>query len=233
MAIFRPGPLVGNISGNLGSINFVFSSRGTHVRRARNTTNRKTKAQLTRTALANQAHTEWNKISASLQTAWKYQAQTLLFKNRLGIPRRLSPFQLFLKFFLQPQILPVNWQTYTPRLIQTAPPQTFQVIPHLITDWQGFTTPDPAGDEVIANVQISRPHRFKQLTIYKNWFTIIPAIKSLNPFLIYDPDTEDPRLQSVVQFEILAFRVRWVRNVGNYQGIQSAPLTTFAAVRVP
>lgn len=97
MAIFRPAPLLGAISGNLQGVNFVLT-KGSPIVRAR----------IRRTKQSDQRHTimrgrlqivrhAWQNLTEEQRTAWRQTANDFPHKNRLGIATRITGFNLFVK----------------------------------------------------------------------------------------------------------------------------------------
>lgn len=97
MAIFRSGPLIGAISGNLGGLCFVQTKAGPVIRkrnvRTKQTSNRQT---LIRTAFSTN-RARWRAITDNQRTAWRQSAASILLPNRLGVRRNLSGYQLYMK----------------------------------------------------------------------------------------------------------------------------------------
>lgn len=100
MSIFRSGPLVGPISGNLSGVNFVHARGSQVVRPAIFASDRATAPQLQRRALMSNITDRWREADPFVREAWTKAAATMLFRNRLGVPRHLSPLQLIFKYML-------------------------------------------------------------------------------------------------------------------------------------
>jgi len=100
MAIFRPGPLIGAISGDLGAINFR-ATRGTPTVALRSSKSRRNTPQtaLVRAGLERTA-TRWEALTDAQRQAWTDYAAFLHETNRLGVSRRLSGRQAQSKFIL-------------------------------------------------------------------------------------------------------------------------------------
>lgn len=108
MAIFRPSALVQNISGSVGGVTFALGPRGSILKHR--PARRKTAPEMlipwnqessTDTMPAGQILTElktaWQNLTDTQRLSWRNLAQQLPTRNRLGIRRPLSGFQLFLQ----------------------------------------------------------------------------------------------------------------------------------------
>ncbi len=98
MALFRPGPLINAISGDVGGVNFASSRYGPLIRRKATRTNKQTRPQLIRRARFAQAKYFYHQLTPDQREAWRALSKTWTQTNRLGIPQTLSAFQLYLKF---------------------------------------------------------------------------------------------------------------------------------------
>lgn len=97
MAIFKPGAIVGGISGSVGGATFV-NSRGSSVLRKRKTRNgRRSQGSVNQSAILQNSITRWRNFSAENKTLWNNAASNATFANRLGQQRNLSGYQYFLK----------------------------------------------------------------------------------------------------------------------------------------
>lgn len=98
MAIFRPGPLIGAISGVVGGAAFVVASRGTIVRQTRRRTStssvnlQRSQSDFTATIRL------WPQMLPSTRAAWNAAASSYFTTNRLAERVHLSGFQLYMKF---------------------------------------------------------------------------------------------------------------------------------------
>jgi len=100
MAIFRPGPLVGSISGNLGAVNFR-STKGAPTIAMRTTKSRirTPKTMLVATGLERTAN-EWAGLTDAQRQAWSDYARFLNRTNRLGISHSYTGRQAQTAFML-------------------------------------------------------------------------------------------------------------------------------------
>lgn len=97
MAIFRPGPIIGAISGNLGGSNFVQSNNGPVVRqRIRRTRLYQDRTREMRIRFQN-LRAAWAQLETQEITQWRAAAADFPHTNRLGVTSRLSGYQLFMK----------------------------------------------------------------------------------------------------------------------------------------
>lgn len=95
MAIFRPGSIVGAISGNLGTLNFV-AGKGTPIVRKRiRKKDSQTPKQITQRSGTQTISSLWRKIPADTRLKWNTAAKKFPHKNRLGQTSQPSGFQLF------------------------------------------------------------------------------------------------------------------------------------------
>ncbi len=97
MAIFRPGHVVGAISGNLQGSNFVLGRYGPYVRKRLVRTKKATEDQLARRAYLQRLILHWQGLSGAQRNAWNAAAKLVQFTNRLGIPRHITGHQLFVR----------------------------------------------------------------------------------------------------------------------------------------
>lgn len=100
MAIFNASPVVGGISGNLGSVCFV-NARGSKVLRPAKTKGASISLanQRKRSNFAN-ATKEWLVLTEDQRNAWKTYANDNPVSNRLGEKSPLSGYQQFIKIRL-------------------------------------------------------------------------------------------------------------------------------------
>lgn len=173
MAIFKPGPVVGAISGSIGAVNFA-NARGSKVARARQIKTRGVSPrQATQQALMAPAHSLWVSIGADLRLQWNAAAADTQLPNAIGQERPITGWQLFLKWYLsahKPGITPgttlpspikvPHFIDYSMRAPRT-PPRVFLTI-----QW-----PFPSGDGVIS-IQGARSFRTTQPSQFKGWVEI-------------------------------------------------------------
>lgn len=97
MAIVRTSALIASISGSIGTANFANSRVGTVLRPRAQKTNPQSAAQQTARARYSQAVKSWSTLSALQRQLWNNVALQYAQTNRLGAPRLLSGFQLYVK----------------------------------------------------------------------------------------------------------------------------------------
>jgi len=98
MAIMRPGPLVGQLSGRVGGIVFSRNRGGDYVRNGPSPINPQTFYQIAvRNALA-LASTRWNDMLATARASWSSWAQNNPQQNRIGESIRLQGNAAFVMF---------------------------------------------------------------------------------------------------------------------------------------
>ncbi len=97
MAIFRPSPLVASISGSVGGIQFLSGAGGNVVRARPGKRSQKTKAVLNQQAVYNGAVRAWQGLVPEQRELWVAMARVLSRRNKLSLPRKLSPFQTYMR----------------------------------------------------------------------------------------------------------------------------------------
>lgn len=95
--IFRPSPLVGALSGTLGDITFAYTPAGSYMRKAQGASKTATPKQLRQRTRMKHLLRGWRGLTAAEQVTWAQLAASHPYKNRLGVLRHLTGFQLFLK----------------------------------------------------------------------------------------------------------------------------------------
>jgi len=122
MAIFRPGHVVGAISGNLGAVNYATGPYGPYVRKRLVRTDKSTERQLASRAALQKAKSDWLDLTEEQRDSWKAAARGLKFRNRLGTPRSLSGFLVFLRMNMPYTADLVEFPLNPPVQIPTPPP---------------------------------------------------------------------------------------------------------------
>lgn len=140
MAIFRPGPLIGAISGPIGGVAFVVASKGTIVRQRRRRTSRTTVNLQRSQSVFTATLRLWPKMLPSTRAAWNAAASNYTLPNRLGEHVHLSGFQLYMKFrrnsvlandlinFLPPSLSAQATIKFTTAVVTSGGPFSVQVI---------------------------------------------------------------------------------------------------------
>lgn len=97
MAIFKAGPAIGAISGNVGGTNFANTRNGPVVRKARSSSSNKAITQGNAQVNLRTQIARWNALSTASRTQWNNYAKSHPISNRIGVQRQLSGYQMFLK----------------------------------------------------------------------------------------------------------------------------------------
>lgn len=169
MGIFRHGPLTGAISGNVAGLNFVHARGSQVVRSAIFSSDRATSAQLQHRALMANITARWRDADPLVREAWTKAAATMLFRNRLGVPRHLSPLQLIFKMMLAGSppgpIVPLE----SPNLEILPAPVSVSAL-WKVGLYYDVTLPFPAPIAIdYHQCRISRPFKAYALRYPKNW----------------------------------------------------------------
>lgn len=121
MAIFKTGPIIGAISGNLGGASFVTSSKSNIVRQPRRIThNRSSRTLIQRTLFQGRAR-RWATFLQTTRTSWITAAQNYTYTDRLGTERNYTGFQLWMRFADDGIFDPVSGNILPPVLVQGSP----------------------------------------------------------------------------------------------------------------
>lgn len=121
MAIFRPSSIVGAISGTLNASAFVNNSRGAIVRKRPNHTKKRSPALMQHQAQFVNVQRTWRTLTEDERTSWRTTALRFPEKNRLGISRSLTGFQLYMKFNVLRAATGIALQTEPPTNYRTQP----------------------------------------------------------------------------------------------------------------
>lgn len=224
MAIFRPGPLVSAVSGDIGGINFVSSSHGHYIRRKATVCNRDTERQLYRRTAINFYATVWRAMNATQRSAWVTAAWYLLWPNRLGIHRRITPWQSFLKWNLPLYPGGTTVPSTFGGIIKSLAPTSFTVALPVNGIWEGTLAPTAGSPVKTVLIECSRPHRNTVAPFYRNWFSLPESSVAAEDFTIYNTADADPRLSTADVGEVLAFRMRWLRRTSEVEAFPSTPI---------
>lgn len=121
MAIFRTGHVVGAISGNIGSCNFANGPYGPYIRRRFARSDKISERQMKARGQLRVIQNEWHDLTEEQRLTWNEAAKQFKSINRLGIPRKLSGFQLFER--VNVPNLRDGWEILsTPPLMTPSPP---------------------------------------------------------------------------------------------------------------
>lgn len=207
MAIFKPGPIIGGISGNLSASNFV-NAKGTPVIRRRTTrTNRATQAQLAQRATLASFASFWHALDDEQRLTWNVGARERSFTNTLGLPYTLNGFQLFVKYNMNIALLEDPIQVEPLLLNQTQPPKTVTLNFTLLegatylVSWTLHTVSIPT----IFTIYGSRPVTKTPTKTFYNW-RLISITKPTMSFLDLAP-AWIPILGRMAIFEVFALEI--------------------------
>jgi hypothetical protein len=122
MAIVRPSPIIGAISGNLGGTNFAQTRAGLVARKRSQVIHRTSSILLASQNNFLRVQNLWITTTEERRQAWRAAASLISFPNRLGINHNLSGYQLFMKqmlgvgFFGSPALDPPTSITRLPSI---------------------------------------------------------------------------------------------------------------------
>jgi hypothetical protein len=97
VAIFRPGPLAGAVSGALGNVVFAQGSQMPVVRPRPNPIRPATPLQISQHRAYAQCCIAWRALSTASRLSWELGARNIQTTDRLGRQRSYRPFALFMK----------------------------------------------------------------------------------------------------------------------------------------
>lgn len=208
MAIFRPGPIISAVSGNLGGLNFAYSRNSSYIRKALRRTNKHTLRQTGNRALFTYLIRAWADLTNAQRIAWNAAAVTTVFHSRLGIHRNISGFQFFTKYNL-PIFASTGLITLPPDNVARVPqpdalPYNFSASGVMSINWTQQPLPTPCTLLTYG----SRPLSAKTDRYFNNWL-----------FLAYFPSTAGPnntnisaawyaKLGAPIQGEVVAVKMR-------------------------
>lgn len=95
MALFRPGPAIGGISGNLGGANFVISAQRPIVRQRQTRRPPTSQAASLQQARVQSVTVAWAALSSANVKAWNTLAASLRWPDRIGQGRQPTGRQVF------------------------------------------------------------------------------------------------------------------------------------------
>lgn len=207
MAILRPSSLIGAISGTLGSIDYVQGATGLYVRKRPRSTIRHSPILATRRNHFLRIVRHWREMTESQRQAWRSAAALSNFKNRLGTPRKLSGFQLFLQINLSPFIGTTIHEEAPNNLTATAAPSNVSIrrLPGQPIEAL-FTISTPSGLQLIW-IFCARPVSTRQPRNYSNWKLVITGItttgdKIVNMSVSFPPVLGNPQVDEHIGIKI-------------------------------
>ncbi len=161
MAIFRPSALVGALSGKVGGAEFVIGRGAPYVRKAQHKIKHQSPSRLNAQAIYAQATRNWEALTDTQRTAWRALAQIVPAKNRLGVPRTQTAFELYMHVAI-PRLHIAPTATFLPaKDFHSTPPTGFVLTSTDAADIEiAPTGVDPftnSGNQVFAGFSFSKP----------------------------------------------------------------------------
>lgn len=161
MAIFRPSPLVGAVSGRVGGAEFVNGRGAPYVRKAQHKIRHDSPARLDAKAIYTQAIRAWENLTDTQRQAWRALAQIQTGTNRLSVPRTMTGFEAYIRTAI-PRIRVSGTPPALPGETFSSPPPTG--ITYTSTDAadlelapQGVDPFTNEGNEVYAGYSFAKP----------------------------------------------------------------------------
>lgn len=231
MALFIPGPLLGGISGNLGGVNFTHGKYGPYVRTIAKKTNKHTPLQYESRRKIQRAATWWAELAEDDRQAWRAAAGRMLYRNRMGMVRLMSGYQLFCEMFME------HWPSwFIPEEIvknirgRCPPPVLVSATFREAGPWH-VTTALPTGALGVGlKYFLSRPVKSHALRSYSDWFLRAWYV-GFNNIRIYDPFWDpDPRIDTTKAGEVIGLQMKMVLVVAEGIMIFSKPSTSAVTV---
>lgn len=157
MAIFRPSPIVGAISGNLGSVNFGNARFGPFVRRKAYPSASRSARRVENSAIYSGASPAWRALTAPQRIAWRSAAAEYGHLNRLAVSSPLSGWQFYLKYYVYAAHFFFAAPVAPPIIVTQTPPSSY-VLDLQSAGGSEITVQRPASPDVITwELQLSRP----------------------------------------------------------------------------
>jgi len=98
MAVYRPGSLIGGISGDVGGLSFANPSGSAVIRTKRRSSNvSDQRAMLRQSQLGSIAHA-WQALTDAQRLAWRTYASNRTTPNRVGVHRSISGYLAFQQY---------------------------------------------------------------------------------------------------------------------------------------
>lgn len=208
MAIIRPSPIIGAISGTLGSTNFSNSRYGPVARKQLARVNKLTQKQLAQRSRFSDTVKGWSELTEDQRLAWRSAAQLVVRPNRLGVNRSLSGFAFFLQYNLAHVEATSIFSVPPTILIRT--PSIENVVPFLSVSLGMVLTATlpPSSDDYDIYTYCARNVSGRPITFANNWKFIQ---KDTEPDGGQILDIEASYLAvfgSLIEGERLAFRIK-------------------------
>lgn len=232
MAIFRPGPIASIISGTINGINFVNAKGSAIMRKVLIRRNQVSNKQISQRAKMQTITNAWRSLTVPDQQSWRTAAASFPRINRLGLPRFLSGFQLYLTYVLQHFDTLASFNIPCLQM-SVAPPAGTWIFtcPHT-TDWTAVVTGHGSQFTLFDKLFIARSITDSSRQIYHN-YVFFDRIRASFPFtVIRDVPTSDPLLRDGTIGEKISFMV--ITNILQPDGLflDSAP-SFFEATIIP
>lgn len=151
MAIARSSPIIGAISGPLASTIFRNTRNGLVLAQRPLRISSQSQVSLFNRAKFAAIQASWISLTADKRATWTSAARTITYPNRLGIPQKISPWNLYVlinSLFYENIGINFWWFNTTCNGIQIAPPSSFTFS---ASKSGAFTTtsPDPLDGRVL------------------------------------------------------------------------------------
>lgn len=180
MALVTPSPIIGAISGKIGSSVFAHSSAGQTIRSTPRVIKHHSSQSLALKAALARTHNTWHSVTESEYLSWRSYAENHTRTNALGTRQPITAHQMFLRQSILSQLLAAESNTY-PRQWSSA----FSIGSISLSFTAGSTyyvlledTYPPVGQLVVA---ASRPVRSTATRTFKNWRIIFNDYKVSAP----------------------------------------------------
>lgn len=222
--IISPGPLVSAASGSIGGLTFALAKNGRQVKLRALKPRRRSELEARRRARFQNLVALWQSQSVETRAAFSRSAQLVLFPNRLGIPRALSGFQLFMYLALSRPNSTVTIFSAPSLMLRSAG----VAAPSLAASASGaitlsFTVNDPGGTSLVYSYG-SRPVNSKPRAHFTSWRYLqanscATGANNVTLTTLFDFHFGHPR-----QGEVIAVRFRSFNNgqlPGNWQIAQT------------
>lgn len=190
MALFKPGAIIGAISGNLGGANFVASTSRPVVRAARRRVNTDQVANLSIRAYIKHLGVLWMGLTANQRNAWNTLASNIRWKDRLAQARTPSGREFFFS-----HNLPLLQAGITPDTTTTPLPLDASYVGNVDLNW--------AGTDPQASVALAVPGQSVGMAFYAQLF-----YRDISPYLTSSSQLDQIPVRTQLRF-IKAFTVTY------------------------
>jgi len=195
MAIIKPSEIVSAISGSIGGTTFAASKGSTTMRKKNRVKKKTSKEALAQHARYANAQRTWKNFTDEERTAWRVTAANINFANRLGLPRKLTGFQLFMQ-----QQLP-NFGLFPPPTLDAINATKTAPATSMTIDFTSggaklvFFTEVNFLNAQFATVYGSRPITTSPVTTFRYWTALGGFITTIPPLILtsqWDAQLGDP-----------------------------------------